>query len=45
MGTEDKIGQEEEDSDLKGRLRCGRKKKRIEEEEDSDAEEERELEF
>ena len=42
---EDQIGQEEENSDLKGRVRCGRKKKRTEEEEDSDVEEERELEF
>ena len=43
--TEDQIRQEEENSDLKGRVRCGRKKKRTEEEEDSDVEEERELEF
>ena len=43
--TEDQIGQEEENLDLKGRVRCGRKKKRTEEEEDSDVEEERELEF
>ena len=43
--TEDQIGQEEENSDLKGRVRCGRKKKRTKEEEDSDVEEERELEF
>ena len=34
--TEDQIGQEEEDSNLKGRLRSGRKKKRIEEEEEID---------